>query len=268
MRVCILMFGLFVMFSCKKETKKKVNKNCISKSIDAAFLEKYFVVSDSCETFNGYPKVKYFDNNNKLIMEGYSERYLKESEWRFFNEDNIKVVTGLFVNSEPKNVWKFKDIGDINWLVHEDLKNGYRFSYPKEWNEFTFQEGSMIGFSNSNDLKDQSLVITITAGNLSDLSTNFSTYCENMIDSFKSDDKILGFESKKIDMDDVDEVYEFRYHTAENKKQFISNELLFNYKGKVYVFSSTMSEKSNYDYSIIREVITTSFKILPNSEKQ
>jgi len=268
---------LFVSFlSCsikKKGNKIDKEKACQSKVIDAVYIKKYLVITDSCKVFKGNNFVKYFDNN-RLVMSGYSERNFREGKWSFFNQNKKEVVKGSFVNSEPIGIWKFNEIGTITWDVYKNLEKGYRFSFPKEW-KIIFDGKNIVGLINTGNIKAYDLLITYTSGKLSQLSTDISSsyvdlnsFYEDLISSLKKGEASKNLKYKKLNLQGSNEAYEVQYDFNNGNDIFFYDEILINFKDRVYFITTNINKKANYDYSIIKEIMMTSFKVYNDTSKK
>lgn len=259
MKNIYLFILLVVALSCDKKTEKK---NCISEKIDAVFIKKYFVETDSCDKFQNYIKVNYYDiDNKKLLMFGYSNRSTKQGKWKFFDSNQKKVSEGQFKDSEPSGIWEFNELGTINWGVYVNLEKGFRISVPKEWNVVNLEKENTIGILNSSDLDKYDLKIAITSAPLNQLETELSVFIEETIKFFNENENIKKIQHKKLSLIDINESYEIQYEKSDNTGDYINKEYIYEFEGQIYIFSSSLRKNSNYDFKVIEEIIMSSYKM-------
>ena len=264
----IVIASLVILTSCNigknKEEKKEdtIEKpKCTTRRIELTYIDKYLEVIDSCETYKGYPKFEYYDDE-KLYMHGYSERYLKQGKWSFLNSGK-EVINGEFKDSQPLGTWQFHDIGEINWDMYDNLENGYSISLPLEW-EFSQPEGqNIIALTDTKNSKDYNFLCTITSGNIKDLSDDFTIVFNNMVASLKGNKDINDFTSKKLSINGMEAAYELQYNINDYK----TNEFLYNFNGKIYMLSISLKKSASYDYSVIKEILLTSFKMYDDDKE-
>lgn len=246
---------LIVMSSCaKKENKQK----CIYKELNTVFLTEYLIVKDTCEVFNDYPYVEYY-NDDKIIMSGFSDRFTKEGEWSFFNKNEKEEVSGLFRESQPQGIWNFKNLGNLNWEVFRNPDKGFFVSLPIEWEFFRTQDGASYGVCDrdSENLKDYNLKMIFTSIKLDQIEGSVKELYEKTIQDFEKQ----GFENvfyKKLDIEDLEEAYEICYE--EKEMNSLNTELFYVGKNRLFIMSSSIKKKSLYDFSIVKEIMETSFK--------
>jgi len=273
--ILVILFVSFLYCSSKiKGNKIDKEKACQSKVIDAVYLKKYLVITDSCKVFDGNNFVKYFDNN-RLVMSGYSKRNFREGKWSFFDQNEKEVIKGSFVNSQPIGIWNFNKIGTITWDVYTDLKKGYRFSFPKEWELIFDDKNNTVGLINTGNIKAYDLLITYTSGKLSQLSTDISSsyedlnsFYEDLISSLKKRKASKNLKYKKLNLQGSNEAYEVQYDFNNGNDIFVYDEILINFKDRVYFITTNINKKANYDYSIIKEIMMTSFKVYNDTSKK
>ncbi|NVK53872.1 MAG: hypothetical protein HWD85_13130 [Flavobacteriaceae bacterium] len=259
MKKIVLFTILCFIVSCNDTKEKTSKKKCLSEKIDAAFIEEYLVVTDSCKTLNGYNSVSYY-SNNELIMRGYSERNFKQGEWSFYNAKE-EITKGLFKDSQPIGEWKFADIGNVSWKNYQDLEKGYKFSFPKEWESSAFVDGNMIGVSNSSNQSEQDFFVSITSGKIDELDLSLEEYIKNLHSTLKESKKIENFKNKRIDVEGLKDAYEFKFDTKNMGVSLSTSELIYISSDKIHVISIIIRNGSSYDYSIVKEIIMTSFKV-------
>jgi hypothetical protein len=249
------------MVSCKKNEEKK---DCISKEINEAFLTKYLIVKDTCNTFKGLPNVKYY-NNNRLLMSGFSERNDKRGNWYFYSQNEKEEVSGLFEKSQPKGKWNFKNLGELNWDIYKNSNKGYLVSYPNDWKFAESEEGNSVVIfdKNSQSFEDYNLKMIITSVKLDEMEDSVEEIYKNTIDDF-SKKGYKDIKYKKVDIDTFNEVYELQYEELLNETKYLNTEIFYSYKKQFYILSFSIRKETVYDYSIIKEILDTSFKVYSN----
>lgn len=264
----IIIAGLVILTSCNigknKEEKKEdtIEKpKCTTRKIELTYIDKYLEVIDSCETYKGYPKFEYYDDE-KLYMHGYSERYLKQGKWSFLNSGK-EVISGEFKDSQPLGTWQFNELGKISWDVYDNLEKGYSISLPLEWQFSNPEGGNVVSLIDTKNTENYNFVLNITSGNVKDLSDDFTVVFNNMVANLKNDEDINDFVYKKLDIIGMEAAYEFQYR----KNDYKTNEFLYNFKGKFYVLTVSLKKGANYDYSVIKEILLTSFKMYDDDKE-
>lgn len=243
------------MSSCAKEEKKR---KCIYKELNTVFLIEYLIVKDTCEVFNDYPYVEYY-NDDKIIMSGFSDRFTKEGKWRFFNKNEKEEVSGLFRGSQPQGIWNFKNLGNLNWEVFRNPDKGFFVSLPVEWEFFRTQDEVSYGVcdSDSENLKDFNLKMVFTSIKLDEIEGSVEDLYKRTVKDFESQEfKNILF--KKLDIEDLDEAYEIYYEDKEVNS--LNTELFYVGKDRLFLISSSVKENAPYDFSIVKEIIEMSFK--------
>ncbi|NVK53381.1 MAG: hypothetical protein HWD85_10645 [Flavobacteriaceae bacterium] len=256
MKKGFILIMVTLIISCNTVMKK--NK-CISKVYDTSLIQKYLVVTDSCKTFEGYNNISYY-NNSRLVMSGYSERNFKQGEWSFYNLKK-EIIKGSFKNSQPIGEWKFIDIGNISWKNYQNLEKGYKFSFPKKWESSAFVDGNMIGVSNSSNQSEQDFFVSITSGEINELNLSLEDYIKSLHNRFNDNKDVKNLKQKKIYVEGLKDAYEFKYDTKNMGIELSSNEMIYISNDRIYAVSVIIRKGTSYDYSILKEIIMTSFKI-------
>ncbi|MCI2230454.1 hypothetical protein MC378_14840 [Polaribacter sp. MSW13] len=261
-----LLIILFITISCKEninKNKKTPENNCKSEKIESVFLKQYLIKTDSCNTFKEFPKVEYFFKE-KILMTGFSERNYKQGKWSFFDKKGIEKTSGIFENSQPKGIWNFKDLKTINWKLFDDKDEKYIISAPSDWFYFGVENAESYGVLDkySKDGNDYNLKLVITSYKLDELDENVNELYNRTLKEFKNN--FTEIKSKKVDISEFNEVYEIQSVELNNGKRYLNTELIYSFKDRFYLISISIDEKANYEYSIIKEIMETSFKVYTN----
>lgn len=255
--IFILSITTLMIFSCKEEPKKN---NCESRIINTIFLKKYLIVKDSCNLYKGVNKVKYYDNN-RLIMSGFDDRMFKQGEWSFYDNDGKEIIKGVFIDSKPTGDWKFKS-QDISWNIYDNENKGYAISAPKKWQLIdNDKEENTITISDTSSIEEYNLKIDVTSASIENMNISVKGFVEETIKLYKENEAVSNIENKKLILKGVDVSYELQYNYNDETGNYLHKEYIYSFKGMVYILSSSLNEKSNYDYEIIDEIMLTSFKI-------
>lgn len=256
-----LLILLFIIISCKENTNKnRVENNCKSKRIETVFLKKYLIKTDSCNSFKIYPKVEYYFNEKKL-MSGFSERNDKQGKWSFFNKEGTKEISGIFENSQPKGIWNFKNLETINWKLFDIKEKKFMFSAPSNWFNFGVENSESYGVIDkySENLDDYNLKFIVTTYKLDELEESVNELYKRTLKEFENN--FTEIKTKQVDITGFNEVYEIQSIELNNGKKYLNTELIYSYKDRFYLLSLSINQKANYEYSIIKEIIETSFKV-------
>lgn len=261
-RIILSIVTLILFASCKKDLKKEDKiTNCSSTKIELVFLTKYLIKTDTCNHFNKYSMSEYY-NNDRLVMSGFSERISKQGKWSFFDKKSMLNVEGEFNNSQPKGTWEFKDIGDIVWETYNNLSKKYLISIPKDWVFIDAPENDRFGIFDPSVSENGSynLKLVITSLKLNELEGNIRSLYESTVEKFKKK-KFSNIENKQVSIDDFNEVYEIKYEEVIDNTKYYNTEFFYSFKDRFYLLSFSRNENASYDYSVVQEILETSFKM-------
>ena len=182
----------------------------------------------------------------------------------FYNEEGIEEISGIFENSQPKGIWNFKDLKNINWKLFDDKDEKYIVSAPSDWFYFGVEDTESYGVLDkySKDGNDYNLKFVITSYKLNELDESVNELYNRTLKEFKSN--FTEINSKKVDISEFNEVYEIQSVELNNGKKYLNTELIYSFKDRFYLLSISIDEKANYEYSIIKEIMETSFKVYTN----
>lgn len=249
---------LLVSTSCEK--RREENLNCKFNYISKAFLKEYYVVVDSCKTFNGKRKKEYYHNDN-LLMSGYDDRMFKEGKWTFFSDSLEIIAEGELVESQPVGSWKLKN-KYIDWDLLENQNKKYKLSIPKGWHIWDRDaEENVLTISNTDNLNKYDLKINITSGNTKDLSISFEKFVEETRELYLKNNQVSGFKFKKLQLPDVQSAYEFNYSFVHETGSYSHKEYFYNFHDMIYIFSISRKNTSSDWINVVEEVAFSSFKI-------
>jgi len=247
----LYLFIFIILFSCINE------KKCIDKYIDTTYIQEYSVVNDTCDSSKN---VNYFIND-VLIMAGKGNWIYKQGNWIYYNNKDI-VTEGSFENSNPIGKWKYKNFGEINWVVLDGEGLNFKIAIPDNW--VFIKNNNTVAIFNSSNLQEHDLKISVTVIEYKDPIKN---WVENIIKDLKEEEKFFDIKSKKIKYEGFNEVYEIEYLAKfEGYGNYRSRDLIYKTKNKIYVLNSNFNVESNFAYWIIKDQIINSFKIIINDE--
>ncbi|NQX83002.1 MAG: hypothetical protein HRT66_13560 [Flavobacteriaceae bacterium] len=242
-KIWYILLGV-VLMSCNQENK------CIKTRIDNTFLKEYVVEIDTCNTFEGSSHVKYFYKDS-LFMSGFGDRNNRQGYWGFFKNNEI-ITKGVFNDFGPKGVWKYKNIGEIDWSYYINEEEGYSFSVSDKWEGQHVAGG--IAFHNS-----KNIIISVLV-----------SYDDRSIDSILNDvdyKKKNGVYNVKIKKTinfkkNIDEFYEYTCNSIYQEMGDVRNScFIYKVNNKIYLMNIFLKTGSEYDYTIIVDQILHSFRI-------
>ncbi|WP_299711550.1 hypothetical protein [uncultured Tenacibaculum sp.] len=253
--ITVLVLSIFFLISCEK-------KKCISNEIEKAFIQEYFIETDSCDLYKGYPRTKYF-KKEKILMSGFSKRNEKQGEWNFYNEKGDQVSRTIFKDSQPVSISNFNSLDSISWKVYNSLDKKYLISVPENWvlvnssddnNSVGIVDESVLNSGNYN------FKLVITSLKIKELKESITSLYKRTVEEFK-EEGVKDVINKQISIDTFNEVYEIKYKVIIEGIEYLNRELFYSYKDRFYLLSFSKKNNISYDYSIIEEILDTSFKI-------
>ncbi len=261
MKKIILLSSLLVLCSCKVEKKinLSIGKKCIYKFTDAVHLKEYKLKIDSCKTLNTKVYHKYYINDT-LIMEGYSDRYNKEGDWKFYNGESELTTKVKFNNSELIGISKFKNLDTISWGIFHLPNKGFRISKPKKWVVIKDDENT-ISFCDTNRFSPPNLNISISAYHLDDVEGNIRDAYNKTISNNKNQKGIKNLRFKKVNLLGFKEVYEIVSEEVIFNQNVEVRQILSVYKDRFYLIQITLNKSAKSDFKVLKEIIQNSFHV-------
>ncbi|WP_299670947.1 hypothetical protein [uncultured Polaribacter sp.] len=261
-KILLLFMSSILFFSCKFEKHIKIEygkKNCTKKIIDAVYNDEYLTKYDTCNKYKRKFYRKYF-TDNKLIMEGYSERYSKEGVWRFYNKKGDTITKVNFKNSELTGNSKFKNLDTISWGIFALPNKGFRISKPKRLSVLEEDENTFY-FDDKNGNGSTNLSFRITMHLIDDIDGEIIDIYNNTVSQKQNHKRIQRLKFKKVNISDYKESYQITNEEIQDDKILLIEENIIVYKDRFYYIQIIQNKQSKYDYTVMKEIIKNSFKV-------